>query len=279
MRNDNGRDSTLDRAIDHVVHQMVQVDPRPGLRQRVLHRLNDRPSRRGWIGLGALATAAMMVLVFATTVDRRSETQPADPHQVAVQSSAAPGALPPDAQTADETGTAPKPPQETAKRSEPTPESIFGPRTSQVRGASTPRGGQAQGAAVKPEKKDDPAAQLANVKLDVTIRDEREGVSSTPKTVSFVTADRQWGRSESTSPQAVLNVDAHAEILNDGRIRVRMSLKYAPSARPADQPLISAMSRTINTILEDGKPLNVSESTDPASSRTVKVEIRATRVK
>ena len=281
MRNDNGHESTLDRAIDHAVHQMMHVDPRPGLRQRVLHRLNDRPSRRGWMGLGAVATAAMMVLVFATTIDRRSETQPADPHQVAVQSSATAGALPPDPQTADDKRDAPPaPPVETPKRSEPTPESIFGPRSSQVRGASTPAGPQAQGAAAKPQPKEDRAApQLANVKLDVTINDEREGVSTAPKTVSLVTADRQWGRSQSSGPHAVLDVDAQAEILNDGRIRVQMSLKYAPNARAADKQPISAMSKTISAILEDGKPLNVSESTDPASSRTVKVEIRATRVK
>jgi hypothetical protein len=282
MRNENGHESTLDRAIDHVVHQMMQVDPRPDLRQRVLGRLNDPPRGNQWIGFGVLATAAALVLVFATMIDPSSETQPASPGPVAVQSSATPGVPPQGPQTADDKpATLASPPIETARRPEPSPESIFGPRTDRVRGATVTAPLQGQGATGKPGGKDAAAqapAQLANLKLEVTISDDREGVATPPKTVSLVTADRQWGRSRSTGPHAVLNVDARMEILNDGRIRVQMTLEYRPSAQPAEKQPLSSTTKTISAIVDEGKALSVSESADPASNRTVKVEIRVTRL-
>ena len=292
MSNDDRGESTLDRAIDHAVREMMHVDPRPGLRQRVLHRLNDRPPRGAWLRVGALTTAATLVVVlFATTIERRSELQPASPGQVAVQSSA-PGALPPEPPTADEKPeTASPPPVETATRAEPKPESIFGPRTDRVRGASTPNADgpiavsplQSQGS-TKLEGPQAPspnraAAQLANLKLDVTITDEREGVSTLPKTVSIVTADRQWGRSRSSGPHAVLNVDAQPEILGDGRIRVQLTVEYQPRVQAGEKAPLSSMTRSITAIVDEGTRLNVSQSADPASNRTVRVDLVATRLK
>lgn len=300
MSNDDRGESTLDRAIDHAVREMMHVDPRPGLRQRVLHRLNDRPQRGTWLRVGALATAATLaVVLFATTIERRSELQPASPGQVAVQSSA-PGALPPEPPTADEKPeTASPPPVETATRAEPKPESIFGPRTDRVRGASTPNPEvtdplrpagpiavsplQSQGS-TKLEGPQAPSptragAQLANLKLDVTITDEREGVSTLPKTVSIVTADRQWGRSRSSGPHAVLNVDAQPEILGDGRIRVQLTVEYQPRVQAGEKAPLSSMTRSITAIVDEGTRLNVSQSADPASNRTVRVDLVATRLK
>ncbi len=299
MSNDDRAESALDRAIDHTVREMMHVDPRPGLRQRVLHRLNDRPQRTGWLGVGALATAATFaVVLFAVTIDRPSEPQPASPGQVAVQPSG-PGAFPPEPPAADEKPAATPAPVETATRVEPKPEAIFGPRTDRVRGASTPGPGASDPLrpigpiAVPPLQSQAPskpegtqtaapartAAQLANLKLDVTITDEREGVSTPPKTVSIVTADRQWGRSRSSGPHAVLHVDAQPEILPDGRIRVQLSVEYQPRAQAGDKGPVSSMTRTITAIVDEGTRLNVSQSADPASNRTVRVDILATRLK
>lgn len=295
MSNDDGRRSTLDRAIDHAVHDMMQVDPRPGLRQRVLHRLQDTPHRRGWFGAGALATAAVLVVLFATTLDRRSELQPAPPGQAAVVPSAEPGTPIPGPQTADDKPElTPPSPAAAAKRVAPTPESIFGPRTDQVRGASTGAPApssqtgavavaplQAPASGTKPESGKEPAsvAQLTNLKLDITITDDREGVETTPKTVSLVTADRQRGRLRSSAARAVLNVDAHPEILGDGRIRVFMTIDYRAVPQTGDKQPLASVEKTITAILEEGKTLNVSKTTDPGTNRTVTVDVKAAVVK
>jgi len=40
------REARIDRAIDRAVREMMQVEPPPGLRRRVLARLNDADERR-----------------------------------------------------------------------------------------------------------------------------------------------------------------------------------------------------------------------------------------
>jgi hypothetical protein len=270
MSNDNGPGSTLDGAIDHAVREMMQVDPRPGLRQRVLNRLNE-PARPGrWIGVGALAAAATLLLTFVTTMDRSPEVQPVPPGQVAVQPSAEPGALPPGPQAADDgRDKTPAPVVETARGAEPAPESIFGPRSNQVRGASVPRGVSSAAGTQTP-------ARASNLTLVVTITDQRDGVTTAPKTVSMVVTDRQWGRLRSKGDETLLNVDARPEVLPDGRIRVGLTIEYRAAREAADKHPIPTMTKTLSAIVENGKTLTLSESTDPASHRTVKVDVKAT---
>ena len=43
------REARVDRAIDRAVREMMQVDPPPGLRRRVLARLNDSTERRSYL--------------------------------------------------------------------------------------------------------------------------------------------------------------------------------------------------------------------------------------
>jgi hypothetical protein len=81
MNNDSswaGRhDSPLDRAIDRAVREMVQVDPPPGLRRRVLARLEGgaRPSSRISVRY-AWAAAAFMILIAAVMFTRDRSTGP-----------------------------------------------------------------------------------------------------------------------------------------------------------------------------------------------------------
>jgi hypothetical protein len=89
-------ESRLDRAIDRAVRDMMDVDPRPGFRRRVLANLDREPLRSSMFFRVALVGAALAVLILAVMVivpDRRS----ALPHTVAQR--AAPPAL-----------TAPQPP-------------------------------------------------------------------------------------------------------------------------------------------------------------------------
>jgi hypothetical protein len=62
------REARIDRAIDRAVREMMQVDPPPGLRRRVLARL-DQPGqrRRHLLPRFAFATAALVVVLLSAT--------------------------------------------------------------------------------------------------------------------------------------------------------------------------------------------------------------------
>ena len=78
MSNDSQR-RQLNAAIDRAVHDMMQIDPRPGLRRRVLSRLerSGRPTlaagRYSWMLLPA---AVVMILAAALMYGRSGQTQP-----------------------------------------------------------------------------------------------------------------------------------------------------------------------------------------------------------
>jgi hypothetical protein len=119
-------------------------------------------------------------------------------------------------------------------------------------------------------------AQLANVKLQLTIIDQRPTGSTAPNTITLVVADRESARVRSGNrDDLILNVDARPEIVAAGRVRAYISLEYRP-AQLADKQPVSMVTKSLSAILEDGKPLVVSESVDPVANRTVRVEARAT---
>ena len=134
-----------------------------------------------------------------------------------------------------------------------------------------------------------PPAQLANLRLELTITDQRGPAPASPKTVSMLVADRYNGRIRTSGYVRVgaghqpitLNVDAQPEMLKDGRIRVQVSFEYraqtAEGTQEDNQP--SNLTEAFNVILEDGKPLLVSQSADPASDRKVRVDLKASVVK
>ena len=77
---DNRRDdSHLDAAIDRAVRDLMSVEPRAGLRERVLAELTGEPARAAWwprLALGS-AAVAVVVLVLLMIVNRPPE-QPVD---------------------------------------------------------------------------------------------------------------------------------------------------------------------------------------------------------
>jgi hypothetical protein len=63
------REARIDRAIDRAVREMMQVEPPPGLRRRVLARLNDADERRAsFLPRYAFAAMALVVLVLSMTL-------------------------------------------------------------------------------------------------------------------------------------------------------------------------------------------------------------------
>jgi hypothetical protein len=136
-----------------------------------------------------------------------------------------------------------------------------------------------------------PVAQLVNVKLDLTITDQRGAAAAATKTVSMVLADRGNGRIRTqgefrpqSGPHAgralstTLNVDAQPEVTRDNRVKMTIVIEYKPQV-PDGEDSSASISESMTVILEDGKPLVVSQSADPHSDRKVKIEAKATFLK
>lgn len=145
-------------------------------------------------------------------------------------------------------------------------------------------GQQAQApAAPKPAEAPAPAqparnvAQLVNVRLDLTVTEQRDGTALAPRTVTMLIADRESGRVRTGGGNAMLNVDARPELMRDGRIRVWLSLEYRRQTDEGDKVPPALLTESLACILEDGKLLVVSQSADPTSAHTsVRVEVKAT---
>ena len=83
MNNDSslehGGESPLDRAIDRAVREMMHVDPPPGLRRRVLSRLEPSAARRPlFLPRYAFATAALAMLILVAMFMREHRATPVD---------------------------------------------------------------------------------------------------------------------------------------------------------------------------------------------------------
>jgi hypothetical protein len=131
-----------------------------------------------------------------------------------------------------------------------------------------------------------------NVKIDVTVTDQRGGTAvPLKKTITIVVADAMDGRirssAESTNGFSMpLNVDAEPEILNDGKIRLRLNLQYdLPTATGGEErslpTSVGALRRTqlqenLALVLENDKVMVVAQSADPIGDRQVTVEVKAT---
>jgi hypothetical protein len=138
------------------------------------------------------------------------------------------------------------------------------------------------------------SGQPVNMRLDLTITDDRGTGQPTSKTVSIMTADRYWGRirtqgeiatSDSRRVPVILNVDARPTLVRDNRARVEITIEYRPAldglavmptsnTRPDSNELPPNVNEMLAVVLEDGKPLLISQSADPISARRVKIEAK-----
>jgi hypothetical protein len=72
------REARIDRAIDRAVRDMMQVDPPPGLRRRVLSQIAEPKNRRSYlVPRFALAALAVAGVVLVTMLPERVEAPPA----------------------------------------------------------------------------------------------------------------------------------------------------------------------------------------------------------
>ena len=122
-----------------------------------------------------------------------------------------------------------------------------------------------------------------NVQVELTISDHLGNAAPDKRVVSMLIADGAFGRIRSIADAsiAVLNVDARPEILEGDRLLVEMTIEYKPLApdgagatkRPAP------LNEQLTVILQNGKPLLVSQAADPMSDRKMTVEVRASILK
>ena len=76
MKPDTSRKVDLDDAIDRAVRSMMSAEPRPGMRQRVLSRLHERPSRA--FPFLRVAIAGVSIAAIALAVALRVGIKPID---------------------------------------------------------------------------------------------------------------------------------------------------------------------------------------------------------
>jgi hypothetical protein len=159
--------------------------------------------------------------------------------------------------------------------------------------ASAPATPEAQ--PVIPQAPRPPEGAPVNVRVELTITDTRGDGTPISKTVTLIAADRSPSRIRTSADvrtatgirPVILNVDARPMIVRDGsrdnpqnytKLRLELTIEYRPLAAEAEteKNVTSPINESLAVILEDGKPLLVSQSADPTSDRKVTVEAKAT---
>jgi hypothetical protein len=160
----------------------------------------------------------------------------------------------------------------------------------------------------QPETKQESPArrenQPINVKVDLTLTDQIGPGQAGKKTVSMIVADGHDGSirtggtvlvdggtpgtgaaivpAGSHRVNVTLNVDARPAVLDDNRIRLGLSVEYMP--KPATEPAGGGEGRPhlierMTLIVTPGKPIVVSQASDPTTDRRITVELTTTILK
>jgi len=133
--------------------------------------------------------------------------------------------------------------------------------------------------------------QPINIRLELTITDQSGPGAPAKRTVSMIVADGREGSIRSGGRlniegkglhEVTLNVDAEPWILDDNKIRLHLALEYTPKPDP-DNAMSgegrSRLSERLGLIVEAGKPMLISQASDPTSDRKITVDLVATILK
>lgn len=127
-----------------------------------------------------------------------------------------------------------------------------------------------------------------NVQIEITITDQSGSSAPDKKVVTLLAADQTMGRvrANAHAQQAnvgmvgtELNVDARPIVMDNDRIILELTLEYSP-LRPSpvtQQP--TNLNEAITVILQNGRPLTISQAADPVSDRKMTVDVKATVLK
>jgi pyruvate/2-oxoglutarate dehydrogenase complex dihydrolipoamide acyltransferase (E2) component len=127
--------------------------------------------------------------------------------------------------------------------------------------------------------------QAINIKVDLNITEDGAGGPLIKKSVSAVAGDGFNGSvremSAATPPTNFipLNLDAYPTILPSGKIRLQCSIQYQSAQNRDPGNRATDIKQNFVVILDSGKPLVVTQATDPVSDRRVTVEVTATILK
>ena len=115
------------------------------------------------------------------------------------------------------------------------------------------------------------------------------GTAATTKTVTITTNDGKFGklRTQVTSRAyggAPLNVDVQPFVRGGGQILLHLTIEYSQGRNPdadgnPDRIMSVSLNQSAVLLLENGKPLMLSQSADPIGDRKVTVEVKATVLK
>ena len=136
-----------------------------------------------------------------------------------------------------------------------------------------------------------PEGLPTNIRIELTITDQAvHGEPAAKRTVSMIVADRKLGSVRSQGPVltagrsaiATLNIDATPTIVKDGQLRLDIGLEYVP--KPVTENAASgegrgSLNERLSLLVESGKPLVISQASDPTSDRKITVELTATILK
>jgi hypothetical protein len=133
--------------------------------------------------------------------------------------------------------------------------------------------------------------QPINVKVEVTITDQRGSMPVVKKTVTVVTADGMNGfirsmANFSSLGNVPLNIDVAPQILADGKIRLRVNLEYDLPATMGQAesnaeriPRVTQIRENLAVIVENSREIIAAQSADPISDRQVTIGIKATTLR
>jgi len=148
-----------------------------------------------------------------------------------------------------------------------------------------PAPGQPAPAALIPAR---PHGQLANVRVEVTVSDQVGTGTPVAKTLSVTVADGDTSSvrysGEVPTPgsglqPAAFSLDAWPRILDGGRLRLQIGVDYNVVDASSERGPKNQVRFRQEVILESGRPLVISQSSDPMSDRKVTVEVKATIMK
>ena len=132
-----------------------------------------------------------------------------------------------------------------------------------------------------------------NIQIELTLTDQPGTGPAEKKTVTMIVANSSLGKVRSAgtiSPRAdtpypvMLNVDARPRLNSDGSVHLELTVEYYPLKdggleKEGAKQRPSGINQSQAVVLQNGKPLVISQAADPINDRKVVVEVKATILK
>jgi hypothetical protein len=127
-----------------------------------------------------------------------------------------------------------------------------------------------------------------NIQIELTITDQTGTSAPDKKVVSMLAADQTSGRIRAGASASkgelgfvdtILNVDARPQVIENDRILIELTVQYQPLRESQVVQRPTMLNESLSVILQNGKPLAISQAADPVSDRRMTVEVKATIVK